>query len=407
MTVFLILLLIIFTFASGYFSASETSLFSISPIKIKTYRTLQNPRSRLIAQLLSNPGELLITILILNVCVNILVQNIAANLFSDTPGWGFKVGVPLALTLIFGEIVPKTLALPNNVKIAHLVAPIIHLAQRFLGPIRKVLSKIISEVSKILFIFLKPEQEIAKDEFIHILKTSEEHNVLDNKEASLIGGYLDLQDTTVRELMCPRGEVIHHNIKDNIKDLIESFVTKECSRIPIYEDEFDKIIGVISADIFFLHNIKTTAQIREYIEKPFFVPETMLAKILLQQLATKNKKLAIVVDEYGIVSGIITLEDIMEVVVGDIEDRRDQQKTYTQAGKNVIIASGKLEVDDFEDIFNLTIDNPYNMVTIGGWLTSILGDIPKSGSKHDIHGLSFQIIAATPTHIKRLYIRRK
>ena len=96
----------------------------------------------------------------------------------------------------------------------------------------------------------------------------------------------------------------------------------------------------------------------------------------------------------------------MEVVVGDIEDLRDQKKTYTWAGKNIIIASGKLEIDDFEDIFDTRLENPHNMITIGGWLTSIMGDIPKNGAKYNYHNFSFHVIAADPTHVKRLYISK-
>lgn len=404
----LVIILIVLTFASGYFSASETALFSIPSTKLRSYQHTSDPRSHLIARLLSRPGDLLLTILILNVCVNILIQNIAANLFANTIGWFFKVGVPLVLTLVFGEIVPKSIAMPNNVTVARQVAPVINSAQHMLGPVRKCLSAIIAYVSRFLFFFLHREKQIAKDEFIHILNTSTQKGVLSPLEASFIGGYLNLQDVTVKELMRPRGEILFYDLVDPLDNLINLFTKKECSRIPICEGELEHVLGIMQADQFFLYRdiITTPEDLLPYIKKMFFIPETMSAKLLLQQMTARNEQLALVVDEYGAITGLITLEDLMEEVVGEIDDLRDIKKTYTEASKNVLIASGKMEISDFEEFFNIILNNPYNMVTIGGWLTSMLGDIPKSGTKHTIGHCLFHVLAADQTRIRRLYIRK-
>ena len=142
------------------------------------------------------------------------------------------------------------------------------------------------------------------------------------------------------------------------------------------------------------------------LKKPFFVPESLHAHSLLRQLYERKESIAIVVDEYGSVSGIITLEDLVEVVVGPIVDRRDEKSHYTKAGDGVIIASGKLELGEFEEIFGIELPSENQMVTIGGWLTEQLGDIPKPGTKYVTDDFLFHVLAADSKRVRRVYVRR-
>ena len=142
------------------------------------------------------------------------------------------------------------------------------------------------------------------------------------------------------------------------------------------------------------------------IKKPFFVPEAMKGDVLLRQFYEKKESIAVVVDEYGSITGIIAMEDLVEEVVGEITDRRDQGVFFTRAGNDVIIASGKLELSEFEEIFNVSLKSENLMVTIGGWLTEQLGDIPKPGTKYHTKEFLFHVLSADPTRIRRIYIRR-
>jgi len=404
----LIVVLAVLLFFSGLFSASETALFSLSSLKVKTYKQDKDSRKQLIAGLLSNPRQLLVTIIMLNISINILIQNVTSSIFGEASSWALSVGVPLALTLILGEVIPKSLGLVNNDKIAYRMAPLIRFLQSLLMPIRRLLVAMTNHVSRILFFFLRKEQEISIDELQHALRTSRSYGVLNEDEAELVQGYLALQESTVKERMRPREEVLFFDLDEPLTKLMHLFVDQECSRIPVCDKGLDRIIGVVTSRLFFLHReeIHTIEDLKKVLEKPFFVPETVLAKTLLRQFYDRQDSFAIVVDEYGSVSGIVALEDLVETVIGEIVDRRDETNLYTKSGEDVIIASGKMELADLEKIFDVVFASENNMVTIGGYLTEKMGDIPKSGSKYMTDDFLFHVLAAEPTRVRRVYIRR-
>lgn len=406
-TVILLFIIVLLTCLSGYFSSSETALFSLSSIKIKAYETNQDPRKRLIARLVLQPRDLLVTVFMLNTVINILLQNVASHFFGASAGLDLTIGVPLILTLLFGEIIPKYIGIQNNVAISYYVAPSINYIQNLLRPIRKLIIRITLPISQMFFFFLKKEKSISKDELQHVIQKSEEEGVLAREEAELIWGFLNLQDATVKELMRPREDMLYYDLREPLTKLTYLIVDQQCSRLPVCDQNVQNILGIIDAKRFFLKSqqLQTSEDLIPLLDKPFYVPETTLARPLLRRLEEKAQELAIVVNEYGFISGLITYEDLVEVVVGKIADLRDQKQLYTIAGPNEIIASGKLELSQFNQIFNVEMESPENMVTIGGWLTEKIGDIPKSGTKLQTDGFLFQVLAATPTRIRRLYIR--
>lgn len=406
--VLLIFILAVLLFFSGLFSASETALFSLSSLKVKTYKQDKDPRKQLIAQLLSSPRDLLVTIIMLNVVVNILVQNVTASIFAEDSSWILNVGVPLALTLVLGEVIPKSLGLTNNDRISYKMAPIIQFLQTILMPIRRLLVGVTNHISRILFFFLRKEQEISIDELKHALRTSRQYGVLNADEAELVQGYLALQESTVKERMRPREEVLYFDLDEPLSKLMHLFVDQECSRIPVCDKGLDNMMGVVTGRLFFLHRerIHTIEDLKTILEKPFFVPEAIPAKTLLRQFYDRQDSFAIVVDEYGSVSGLVALEDLVETVIGEIVDRRDVTNLYTLSGQDVIIASGKMELAELEKIFDASFTSENNMVTIGGYLTEKMGDIPKSGSKYTTDDFLFHVLAAEPTRVRRVYIRR-
>ena len=346
----MIFLLIFFTLASGFFSLSQIALFSLPPSTPRLYKDDPDKRKRLIARLLTKPRELLVTLLMCDIGSNILVQNVAANLFGAYSGWLLKVGVPLVITLLLGEIIPKTIALPSNTRIAPLIATPVDQLRRILSPIRVVLSAITAYLSRVLFFFLKPEQDISIEELHHVLKRSEYHGILSGDEAELINGYLDLSDTTVKERMHPREEILFYDINDPLSKLLYYFIEDECSRVPVCDGDLQNLLGIMEAREFFTHRnaIEKEGNIRPYLRKPTYVPETLLTRTQLGQFLQSDEKLGIVIDEYGAITGLITQEDLFEVVVGEISDRRDEETRYTKAGKDVIITSGKFELSEFE-----------------------------------------------------------
>lgn len=404
----LITAIVILTLFSAYFAGSEAALFSLPTTRIMAYESDRNPQKRLIATLLSRPRDLLVTIFMMNTLVNILLQNVAANLFGDLSSWALKVGVPLVITLIFGEILPKYIGLQNNASLSYYVAPTINLLNKLLKPIREATVAITTPISRLMFFFLKQEESISKEELQHILKTSEQHGVFSAEEGELVAGYLQLQDSIVKELMRPREDVLYYDINEPLTKLQYLFIDQKCSRIPVCDPDMDHILGIITVKQYFLHreHVIKPQDLKPLLNKPFYVIESMQAKTLLRRLHEQRQTLAIVVDEYGSISGLITREDLIEVVVGEIADQRDRINLYTKAGENEIIASGKLELEDFNDIFGSELMSPENMVTIGGWLTERLGEIPKTGSKYELNGFLFQVLSASQNRVSRLYIRK-
>lgn len=404
----LIGVIIVLIYFSAYFASSEAALFSLPPARINTYQADPSPRKRLIASLLSRPRDLLVTIFMLNTLVNILIQNFAANLFGDFSSWALKVGVPLVLTLIFGEILPKYIGLQNNAQISYKVAPTINFLQNLLRPIRQFLIAITTPLSRLMFFFLKKEDEISIEELHHILKTSQQHGIFNADEAELISGYLELQDSVVKELMKPREDILFYNIREPLTRLLHLFVDQKYSRIPVCDPDLDHLIGIITARQYFLHRdtITKPEDLLPILNKPFFVPETLPANLLIRRFQEQRQVLAMVINEYGSITGLITREDLIEVVIGDISDHRDKGDLYTKSGENEIIVSGKLELEEFNEIFDVNLTSPSNMVTIGGWLTERVDEIPKTGSQYELDNFLFQVLSATPSRIKRIYIRK-
>ena len=408
MTFVLLFLLASLLLLSAFSSASETSLFSLSPLTLRAYKGSGNPRLQLIFSLLEKPRDLLVTILMLNVFSNLLVQNTVSTLFNSNSLWLLKVGIPLFLTLIFGEVLPKSIAMSNNSLIAYHTAPWIDRLARFLAPIRNPLTKATSWISRFIFFFFSKEKEISSDELRHVLKTSEESGVLLSQECDLIGGMLDLQGALVKERMRPREEILFYDIHEPLDQLTHLLVDLATTRVPVCDAKLDHLLGILSTRRFFFHRaqVKNPMDLVPLLKKPYYVPESTKAWTLLKNLRERGESLAIVVDEYGSISGLITQEDLIESVVGEIADPRDVKSSYTRSSEDVIIASGKLELTEFREIFGIPLKSKENIVTLGGWLIEQLGDIPVVGTKYANDQFLFYVLAADPNRIRRIYVRR-
>jgi len=405
--ILMILLLICLLFLSAVLSASETSLFSLSTFTLNIYKCDIDKRKRLIAKLLCHPRDLLVTILMLNIFANILIQNTVSSIFGTFPSWLLKVGVPLALTLFFGEIIPKSIALPNNKAIAYRIVPFIFFVGKIIKPIRIVLTKLTGFISRFMFFFLKEETPMTIKELEHAIEKSEEEKILTYDETDLITGYLNLHDSSIKEHMRPRDEILFYDINDPIDELISLFSDKQCTRVPVCETKIDNIIGIISLKRFFLYKDEITSNdnLKKYLKKPFFVVETMKSWSLLMELRQTRENIAIVVDEYGSVVGIITQEDLTEQVLGKISSKKDENIKYSFSRKNEIIASGKMEIDELEGLFDIKIERKSNAVTVGGFLIDEIGEIPISGHKIERGNLLFKVLSAEPNRVKKVYIR--
>lgn len=404
-----IALLLLLLFASAWVSSAETALFSLSSHKIRSYETDQDQRKQLIAKLLSRPRDLLVTVFMINTCVNILLQNISSDMFGTHAGWGLKVGVPLIVTLIFGEIIPKYIGLQNNASISYKVAPSIHKLQDLLAGTRKVVIAITTPISKIMFFFLKKEPTISREELEHVIQTSESQGMLKQGEGELLKGFLHLQEVQAKEIMWPREDILFYDLSQPITKLIYLFTDQDLTRIPVCGGSLENLIGVITVMQFFKNQEKILEpeDLVPYLNKPFFVPETTSARQLLKQMDEAGQILAFIVDEYGSITGMLSREDLIAIVVGCIEEEKAVEPLFIPAGKSEVIASGKWDLSEFNDHFEAHLTSQNHLVSIGGWLIEQIGDIPKSGSTYDLEGFHFKVLAASPSRITRLFIRKK
>ena len=311
-------------------------------------------------------------------------------------------------TLVIGEIIPKYIGLQYNVSLSYNVAPLIDLLQNVLKPIRKFVIAVTLPISRVMFFFLKKEESISKEELQHVLKKSQEHGVLLPEEAEMVWGYLSLQESSVKELMNPREDMLAYDILEPLSKLLYLFGEKKQVEVAVYEKDLDNIIGIISAKEYLLsqNELSQSQDLRKILKRPLYIPENTPARSLLRRLEEQHQALAIVVDEYGTTSGIIAKNDILALVVGVTEEEKDKNTLYTRSGKNEIIASGKLELSTFNELFDVELESDNNMVTIGGWLMEQMGDIPKSGTKYTTKDFLFHVLAAEPNRVRRIYIRK-
>lgn len=393
---------------SAFLSGSETALFSLSPLTLKSYQSGRSKRLQIISLLMQNPRQVLVTILILNVFANILIQNTVSAIFDNFSSWVLKILLPLGLTLLFGELLPKSFAMPNHIRISYLVSPVIRFFALLLRPIREPLTKATGLISRALFFFLKEEGAVSSEELKHILKTSEEKGILSEAETDLIEGTLELQHSSVKKHMRPREEILFYDIHRPIRELIALFTEKRLTRIPVCNEEVENVLGIVHLKDFFFQKqeIKRGEDIKSILKKPFFLPETSLGWQALGEMRKKGIALAIVVDEYGSVCGLLTQEDLIEAVVGEISDPRDKNSLYSKPSEDVVICSGKWELKEFQEVFGQTLETKGDAVTIGGWLIEQLEDIPLTGTKYASDEFLFYILAAEPNRIAKVYIRR-
>ncbi|NGX30759.1 MAG: Magnesium and cobalt efflux protein CorC [Chlamydiae bacterium] len=403
------ILLICLLFISAFFSATEISMFSLSRHEIDLFSRSSKKRQNLVAKVISRPGDLLVVLLIMNIFANILLQNVIAETFPPQSSWIYTILLPIVLMLFIGEVIPKAIALNINKKIAQLTAPIISKIVFFMRPIAKRAVHITNFISNFIFFFLKEQKEITEQELVHAMEHSKEKGVLEKEETELLLGFLDLQKRQVKQIMNPKEDILFYDIGDPLDELIDLFSKENCSRVPVCKNTLDQILGIIDLESYFLNEdkLKNPVDLQAFLKPAYFVPETMLVKHLIEDQMMKENEIAIIVDEYGLCTGLVTDEDLSEVLVGDILDKRDENKRlFTMPSKDVMIASAKLEIEEFEEAFGTEIEKDPSAVTIGGWLLERIGKLPKNGEEFRFSNLLFHVLQATPSRILKLYIRK-
>ena len=406
---FLIVLLLTF---SAFVSGAEISYFSLSMSDLEKLRE-DNPKNKLIFKLLKSPNHLLATILIANNFINVAIVIISAYLtsisFTFPKGsileFVFQVIIITSLLVLFGEITPKVYANQNAVKFSLLMAKPLTFLNKLFYPFSFLL---VSTTSFIENRLIKKESNVNIDEISKALELTDEEN--DGKEGKILRSIVEFGNTDVKEIMRSRVDVIAVDKNTKYSDLLKIITSSGYSRIPVYDEQFDNVLGILYIKdlIPFLSKDNNFSWI-DLCRLPFFVPENKMINDLLKEFQAKKNHIAIVVDEYGGTSGIVTLEDVLEEIVGEINDEfDDEDHNYSKLDDKNYVFEGKILLIDFLKIVKVDLDFFDDLKgesdSLAGLILEHQGIIPKIGDIIKIKGFIFQIESVDLRRIKRVKV---
>ena len=377
-----IISLVILIALSSFFSMSETALMSLSRIRLRHMVEAEVPGAELVEKLTKDPNRLLGTILIGNNVVNIgaaaMATVLATNIFGDS-GVGIATGIITVLVLIFGEITPKSIAKQKSEAVALRVARPIE----FIVIIFKPLVYIFTAISSLVIRILGGDPNEAKSFITHEeLKTmvgvSEEEGVLENDEKEMIFNVFEFADLQVKDVMVQRVDIVSVDKEVSYDEVMDVIKNEQFSRIPVYNQTIDNIIGVLNIkDLATIENLREDFNISKYIREPFYTFEFKKIIELFKEMKKTRNHIAVVLDEYGGTVGLITIEDLVEEIVGEIEDEYDEEKNPVEFIKeNEYVVEGSLRLHDISDLIGINIDSE-EFDSVGGLMIEDLGRMPE------------------------------
>jgi putative hemolysin len=400
-----ILLLCFFLVLSGFFSSSETALFSISKVKAIHLAKDGGKTGMLIRKMKEDPHKLLSTILIGNNVVNVgasaLMTAVTMKLVASH-AVGIATGIMTMLILVFGEIFPKSLATRNNILIAKLVIfPIYYLSVIF-TPLIIFLNFIPRITGRMR---LKPSA--TEEELLTFVEVVEEEGEIKEEERELIRNIFQFDDTYASEIMTPRADMFVINADQQPE--LEIVVKSGFSRFPVIEGDIDHVVGIITIKDLFLHKIISTepCRIRDIMTEPIFVPEFKKLDSLFHQLKERKQHIAIVVDEHGGVSGLITMEDVIEEIVGDISDETDKvEQLIVKISPDEWKVRGKTDIDEINEKTPMNIPDSWEFDTFSGYILNTIGKIPEEKEEIQIGRFSVTVNKKVGNRIEEYIIRK-
>lgn len=420
-----LVLIVILTLINAFFASAEMAIVSINKNKIRHLAEEGNKKAKLLEDLMNEPSNFLSTI---QVGITLAGFFASASAATGVSGQLAKLldslSVPYSsnvaqivvtillsyVTLVFGELFPKRIALKKAEAIAMFsIKPII-----FISKIALPYVKLLSGSTNLLLRITKLndddlEEKVSKEEIRSLIEVGQEHGVINETEKDMIESIFEFDDTISKEIMTPRTDVYLLNIDTPIAEAIDELLEERFSRIPVYEDDIDNIIGILYMKDFIVQARKVgfeNVNIREILHQPYFVPETKNIDILFRELQANKKTMAILIDEYGGFSGILTIEDLIEEVMGNINDEDDHEEPHIEKLDNkTYVANGLLSLDDLADSLHMELEDGYTD-TLGGFLINLLGSIPKDGETYNLtyENITFNIEEVKEKRITKVRI---
>lgn len=403
-TIYIILICVCLLF-SAYFSATETAFSSINKIRLKNMADKGNKKAQLVMRLSDNYDSILSTILIGNNIVNIACSSLATvlfiNLLGGAKGPGVATIVITVVVLIFGEISPKSIAKESPEKFAMFSAPFLRLLVIVLTPFNFLFGLL----KKLLSLIFKSDDNtgITEEELITMVEEAEHEGGLDKAESSLIKSAIEFSEQEAMDILTPRIKVTAVEVTASIDEIADIFFETGYSRLPVYDESIDNIIGIIYHKDFNNLVVKGKKKITEIMQKPIFITKNKKIGELLKELQKKKAHIAIVVDEFGGTVGIVTLEDILEELVGEIWDEHDKVvKEKYKISDNEYIVLGSANISKLEDIFEIEEDT--DVMTVNGWVMEIMGELPQLNATFEYENATVTVVEMDGNRVGKIKI---
>ncbi len=408
-TILQIVLLAVLLLFSSIFSGSETALFSLKSYQIRKLQRRPSRSTITVGSLLKDPYHLLVTILVGNTLVNVAASSIGTNVvgrFFEEGVVGISVVVMTVLILIFGEVVPKTMAVNNPVGVSMRTAGIISGTARVLAPFKRVLESATSLADRMRVGRPTGKTHRYHDHVAEAIAVGHSEGVLDHFEGEVLGGIFRIMHLSVQNIMTPRTEVFMLGSTVTLREAVGLVKASGYSRIPVFDaEERDNIRGVLYAKDLLQRQYSSDLRVAEIARKPVFVPESKALVDLLREFVSGAAHFAVVIDEYGSFTGIVTLDDILEEIVGLEGDRHREKYSYRRKGRSTWEISGRMELEYFNALVGASI--PAERVeTVAGFVIYRMGKIPAVGEEIRVSNLRFKVLEADSRRIARLEVDR-
>ena len=395
---------------SGFFSSAETALTTVNKLRIRSLAEDNGKEAKIVNKLIEKPSKMLSAILIGNNIVNLTASSLATTLtinHFENIGVGITTGILTIFILIFGEITPKTLATIYSEKLSLKYGRVINLLTKIMTPAIYLINQI--SLGVLMLFHINPHAKssiITEDELRTIVEVSHEEGVIESDEKRMITNVVDFGDSLAKDVMVPRVDMVYAEISLTYDELVELFSVDKYTRMPVYSESRDNVLGIVNLkDIFFYHGNKEDFCIENIMREPYFTYEYKKTSDLLKEMRKDSVSLAIVLDEYGSTAGLITLEDLLEEIVGEIRDEYDddEEDSIRLIAENEYIADGNTKLDEINEIIGLDLESD-DYDSIAGHMIYLLDHLPEVGESITDNNVIYTVDAVEKNRIDKVHI---
>ncbi len=405
-----LIILVVLLMLSAFFSSAETALTTVNKIRMRTLAESGNKRAKKVLAVTDNTGKMISAILIGNNIVNLSASSIATTLaikLFGSVGAGIATGILTILILIFGEISPKTLATIHADKISLTYSGIIALLMKLLTPVIFLMNTLSMLFLKILRVDPNDGNRVmTESELRTIVDVSHESGVIETEEHEMISNVFDFTDAVAKEVMIPRIDMTFVPADATYHELLSIYRETKYTRLPVYEDSNDNVIGILNVKDLLLCEDQKNFSIRDIMRKPFFTYEHKNTAELFSQMQESSINIAIVLDEYGTTAGLITMEDLLEEIVGEIHDEYDanEEDDILKLSENEYLVQGSMNLDDLCDSIDIHLESE-DYDSIGGYMIGLLDHVPEEGESVTApDGTILRVEKMDKNRIEKIYI---